>query len=186
MPAWLNPPNLLSLLRLALAPYVFVLVGTRRFQAALVLFAVAALTDGLDGYLARRCRWRTRLGVFLDPAADKVLLDTIYLGLAFADVLPFWLAWLVLGRDVLIVLAAVAGLLLTTCRQFPPSVWGKLSTGIQILTAACGLAASIFIFNGLYTLLACLVWLTAAATAWSGVHYAWLARHIWRAFRSMR
>jgi cardiolipin synthase (CMP-forming) len=184
MPAWLNPANFLSLLRLGLAPYVFLLVHARRFREALFLFLLAAVTDGLDGYLARAFRWETRLGALLDPLADKLLLDTIYLGLAFAGTLPFWLAGLVLARDAIIVSVGVLGLRLTTRRQFPPSVWGKLSTAIQITTATFALAACSFMSSGLYTFLPYFVWLTALGTVWSGLHYAWMAGSTWPRYRT--
>ena len=83
-------------------PFAWTLANDQ-YRSALVLFFVAAATDGLDGLLARVCNWKTRLGAIADPLADKLLMLTTFLMLSLTDVLPLWLFGLVLGRDLVIV-----------------------------------------------------------------------------------
>ena len=165
-------PNLLSLSRLALAlPAIYaILSGAWRAAAALLL--AGALSDVLDGFLARRWGAASRLGAYLDPIADKVLLNGTFLGLGVAGALPWWLVGLVFGRDVLILAAALVMMRWRGRRDFPPSAWGKLSTVIQALTGAVALLAGAWPEWGLARLVGVLVWLAAAATLWSGVDYA--------------
>jgi cardiolipin synthase (CMP-forming) len=125
-------PNLLSLVRLALAPYVFVLLVRREYHTVLVLFAIAGLTDFLDGLAARKFGSTSRLGAILDPIADKVLLSGAFLTLALTDTIETWVAAVVLGRDVLILAAAGVLYLAKSRSSFPPSSWGKISTVVQI------------------------------------------------------
>ena len=165
-------PNLLSLCRLLLAPPVMYAILTGRWRAAVVLLLVAAITDGLDGILARGWNVSTRLGAYLDPLADKALLSGTFLALGFAGALPWWLVALVFGRDVLILAGAAAAWRLKRRRDFPPSVWGKWSTFIQVLTAAAALLARAWPQWELAPALPPLIWLAAAATLWSGLDYA--------------
>src|SRR5581483_9418245 len=131
----LNPPNILTLTRLALAPFVVPYILAGRHSTALTLFVAAAFTDVMDGGLARQFGWRTRAGEYLDPIADKVLLSGIYVALAAVRTIPVWFVALIFGRDLLILCSSGAALLLTRLRQFSPSVWGKASTFFQIVTA---------------------------------------------------
>ena len=98
----------------------------------------AALTDILDGAVARRFRLATPAGAWLDPVADKCLLSGVFLALAAAGTVPWWLVGIVFGRDFYILAGAATVMLLTPVRKFPPSIWGKVSTLVQIVTAvAC-------------------------------------------------
>ena len=181
MPAWLNLPNLLTLLRIALAPWVVLAILRGSHATALALFAAAAATDGLDGSLARRFRWVTAAGAYLDPIADKTLLSGVYVAFAASGILPWWFVGLIFGRDILILAAAIAALFLTDIRKFPPTSWGKLSTFFQIVTAVTWLARNVLSYPLLDGLAAALIWPTAAATAWSGLHYGWRG---WRLART--
>src|SRR5262245_63949959 len=107
MPRWLNLPNLFTLARLVLAPLVVraILAGNHFF--ALELFAVAAVTDILDGAAARRFGSVSRAGAYLDPIADKVLMSGVFLALAIGRIVPRWLVVLIFGRDILILLGAL-------------------------------------------------------------------------------
>jgi cardiolipin synthase len=163
---WLNLPNLLSLARLALAPFVFAAVLAGRNWTALAILAVAAATDVLDGPIARRMHCVTRWGAYADPIADKVLLSSSYVALGMAGLVPWWLVGLIFGRDLLILALAGGALLFTGRRDFPPSVWGKLSTLVQGLVAVLVLAGA---------RQEALLWAAAAVTVWSGVHYLWRA-----------
>ena len=103
-------PNLLTAARLLASPYIFYLLWTNRFRFALVLFAIAGITDVLDGYIARRYKAGSRFGALLDPVADKVLLDGAFLILGINSVIPFSLTIFVLGRDLMILVFALVTL----------------------------------------------------------------------------
>lgn len=168
-------PNILTSLRILLVPPVGISVARDDMGMALPLLAVAALTDAADGFLARRWQAASAYGAYLDPVADKLLAATVFAGLAFAGRLPWWLAALVLGRDLLILAFAAWAMTRTRIRKFPPSVWGKASTVLQFsLGLACLLdAAAPAGWTGL--LVQRLIPAVAAATVWSGFHYGWLA-----------
>ena len=126
-------PNLLTLLRLLLTLPIAWLLLSERFAAALWLFAVAGASDALDGFLARRFGWVSRVGSVLDPLADKLLLVTSYVCLGLSQVLPWWLTLLVLLRDALIVGGALVYRVLVGALQMRPSLLGKASTLAQII-----------------------------------------------------
>lgn len=169
-------PNALTFLRVGLTPAVGLSLARDDVHAALPLLAAAALTDAADGWLARRLDARTPLGASLDPVADKLLAATVFVGLAASGRLPWWLAVLVLARDLLILAFAAWALRRTRLRAFPPSVWGKVSTVAQFsLGVACLLDAA---WPGHWPAAAvrALIPAATAATIWSGAHYGWLAR----------
>jgi cardiolipin synthase len=180
MRQWLTLPNLFTLARLALAPFVVYQILIRRHMAAAALFAIAAATDLIDGYLARKLHSATSAGAYLDPIADKLLLSGVFLALAIIRSAPLWLVAVILGRDLLILGSSGAALLLTRLRAFPPSVWGKASTFFQILTAVAYLARNAFGSPALATLCGALIWPAAALTIWSGIDYGWRG---WRLVR---
>jgi cardiolipin synthase len=171
-------PNLLSFARILAAPYVFVLLWTREWTAAMIWMTLIGATDGFDGYLARKLHATSRLGAMLDPIADKILLMGAFLTLALNGTIPVWLAWMVLGRDVVILLFAAGVLLFTNLRrEFPPSVAGKVSTIIQmgyIVWVVAGRAGFIPAPDQL-------AYIVLAATAWSSVDYALRAANFRRA-----
>jgi cardiolipin synthase len=168
-----NPANLATLARLLLTPRIAFLIFHDRHLAALILFFLAGLTDVLDGGLARRYGWHTPAGAYLDPIADKVLLGTVYICLALQAGIPWWFVGIIFARDILILLAAGAALTFTTIRRFPPTVWGKFSTFMQIFTATAWMIRDAFPSPTLTLIARGLVWPAAAATLWSGLHYAW-------------
>jgi cardiolipin synthase len=126
-------PNLLTIARLALTPYLFFLMWRHDYRGLLWPFALVGVTDVLDGFLARRFHSSSRLGAILDPIADKVLLSGTFLVLALTGALDVWIAVIVLGRDVLILAAAGVLSWMKPGVQFPPSPWGKLSTFAQVV-----------------------------------------------------
>ncbi len=174
-----NIPNLLTLTRLALAPLVAGAILIGRHELAIRIFVIAGLTDTLDGTLARRWNAMSAFGAYLDPIADKTLLSGVYLALAVTGAAPRWLAILVLGRDVLLLIASAIAYNFTKLRKFPPSVWGKLTTLLQIVSAIAWMAHNAWSAPVLGMVAEGLLWPTAAATAASGVHY------IWRGSRTM-
>ena len=161
-------PNLLSLARLAIAPYLFWLLWRGHFDLALVAILVAGITDGLDGYLARRLGISSRTGEMLDPIADKVLLSGAFVALWLDGSVEGWLAAIILGRDALILGAAGVALVWSKSpRRFPPSIWGKLSTIAQVALVVTLAARIPEPVSGIVK------WTTATLTVASFLHYAW-------------
>jgi cardiolipin synthase len=120
-------PNLLSCVRLALVPVFLYLLLTRQDVAALIVLVVSSITDYLDGYLARRLHQVTRLGQLLDPAADRLYIFVTLIGLAWRDLVPWWLVAIVIGRDVML---GVLGIILANAGYGPLPVHhlGKIAT----------------------------------------------------------
>jgi cardiolipin synthase len=180
MPRWINAPNLLTASRLALAPVVVAAILGGRHFAAIAVFALAALTDLLDGWAARRFGSSTQAGAYLDPIADKCLLSGVFLALAMARVVPWWFVAIVFGRDVYL-LTAAAMLAAAGRRKFTPSVWGKASTFVQIATAIAWLAGGALESPVTLAISRAMLWPCAALTIWSGLHYTWRAMRAPRA-----
>ena len=166
-------PNVLSAARLALAPYLFFVLWRREYGIALAVCLLAGLTDAFDGLAARKWNASSRLGAYLDPIADKVLLSGAFLTLALDGAIEKWVAILVLGRDALILILAAGAFLFTKIRSFPPSWWGKASTTAQI----CYVLALLLHFVGLFPLALVELgkWIAVALAIWSGAHYLWMA-----------
>lgn len=180
MASWL--PNILTLLRIALTPFIIRDVLDGHCSVALPLAMIAGFTDAADGYMARLLNAVSRSGAWLDPIADKFLLTGLYLSFGYGGLAPWPLVWLVVGRDALILAMAAAGIVFTSIRDFPPTFWGKLSTVIQIAVALVLLARCTAV-PGISGLVGIALVAVAAATAWSGVHYVWRATVLLRAAR---
>ncbi|AOE87042.1 CDP-alcohol phosphatidyltransferase family protein [Pseudomonas sp. TCU-HL1] len=175
-------PNLLTLLRLALVLPIAGLLLSDRYTEALLLFAVAGGSDALDGFLARRFGWTSRLGSFIDPLADKLLLVTSFICLTLLQVLPFWLTLAVLLRDLLILVGALLFRLLVGAAEFAPSRLGKLSTLLQMVLVLF-LLVELSLAPAILPLRWPLTWLVLLVTLCSGAQYIW----IWgRKFRYAR
>jgi cardiolipin synthase len=166
-----NLPNLFTLARLVLAPFVVADILHNRYRHAIVLFFLAGISDWVDGFLARRLKESTLAGAYFDPIADKILLSVIYISLGIAGAMPWWIVGVVFGRDLLILAMAAYGLLFTSVRKFSPSVWGKISTFFQIAAALVVMGARAG-FLAPVTLALCLM---VVGTIISGVHYVWRA-----------
>lgn len=128
---WL--PNAISLMRIALVAPILILILKGSFGWALALFWLAGFSDGLDGYLAKRFNWHTRLGALLDPIADKLLVAGLFVTLAYTGDIPVWLAAVVILRDVIIVAGATAYNFLVRPVQGEPTRISKLNTALQLL-----------------------------------------------------
>ncbi|HKZ52124.1 MAG TPA: CDP-diacylglycerol--glycerol-3-phosphate 3-phosphatidyltransferase [Candidatus Acidoferrales bacterium] len=165
--------NQLTLLRLLLIPFFALSILAGNYGWGLGLLVVAGLTDFFDGLLARRLEQRTPLGAMLDPIADKLLLSTSFIVLAVSGAVPWWLSILVLSRDFLILAVALAITIGAGFRPFPPSLYGKACTTVQILTVFVVLLVEVLPAAGLVGIKQFLLWLTAALTVASGVHYAY-------------
>jgi cardiolipin synthase len=143
----LTLPNFITLTRMAIVPFFVLAVNEKDFVLAIWILIVAGLTDSLDGWLARRLGVRSVIGAYLDPIADKLLLTTAYIMLTIpqgqAVVIPLWLAILALFRDFLILLVALVLYLVEDIHRFPPSVLGKLTTTMHVITVAVVLLANV-------------------------------------------
>ncbi len=135
-----NLPNFITLGRVILVPIVFWLLLSGQMQLAFFLFVIAGISDGVDGYLAKRFGWTTELGAYLDPLADKLLLVCIFIALGVANQLPLWLVIAVVTRDVLIVIGVVLSWLLANPVHIHPLVVSKFNTVSQILLASVVMA----------------------------------------------
>ena len=149
----LNLPNLITCLRVILVPVVLWCVFMDYFGFAAFLFIFAGLSDALDGVLARRWGQCTSFGSWLDPVADKIMLDSLYILLGFGGYIPFWLVFLVLGRDILIMLFVGFTMLGGFSLRASPTRLGKICTLLQIIhIAALLISLSIFGFPFPYVL----------------------------------
>ena len=161
--------NRLTILRILMTPVIIVLLLYRQFGLALTLFLVAAITDGLDGFLARSRKERTALGAVLDPVADKLLLMSAVVTLTILKELPRWFAIIVVSRDVLLIGGSVILYMFLGKIAMPPSWLGKTTTGFQLATVLAAMldnflpAFQVAIFP--------LTLLTLVLTAVSGVDY---------------
>jgi len=145
MPLPVNLPNLITIARILMVPLTVWLIITNQPQLAFFVFILAGVSDGVDGFIAKRWNMRTELGAWLDPLADKLLLISIYVTLGVMDKLPAWLAILVVSRDVLIMGGVVLAWLLDAPVRMKPLWISKLNTTIQIVFAGAFL---FFLGNG--------------------------------------
>ncbi len=167
----LTPANQVTLLRLAFVPLLGILVMEQRFRAALLIMVAAAISDIVDGTIARLLHQETPLGVALDPIADKALMTTAYLTLAIRDVIPWWLTILVMSRDVAIIITALLISLVAGYRPFRPSILGKASTVSQVVAVFAALAGKVHIPLVDSVVVAICLYAAGILTVASGVHY---------------
>lgn len=130
-----NLPNLISLLRLLLVPFTVWLLISEAYGWAFLSFLLAGVSDGVDGFLVRRYGWHSRLGAYLDPLADKALLVSVYVTLAFLADIPAWLAIIVVSRDALIVGAVLLSRIMDHPVAVKPLLVSKVNTVAQIAFA---------------------------------------------------
>jgi cardiolipin synthase len=168
-------PNLLTLLRIFMAPFLVVAVMERRFALAFALFLVAATTDAMDGLLARWLSQRTMLGQYLDPVADKLMLSSLFLVLTRMGILEPRVAILVFGRDIGMLLTAVILYATTNLRDFHPSLLGKANSFSQVVAIGVVLLSLIYQQPWVATAKIVMVDATIFLTVASGFHYAWVA-----------
>jgi cardiolipin synthase len=168
----LSVPNQLTFLRLAFLPFLIISIRYQRYDWALGLLLAAGVSDGLDGLLARRLRQKTAVGAYLDPIADKLLLSSSFFMLALEGKIRWWLAIIVLGRDGLMLIAAAVILLAVGYVSFPPTTWGKLTTGFQILMVFLVIVLALVENPALRLARDACTWFVAAFTTFSGLHYS--------------
>ncbi len=173
----LNPfrsaPNLLTLMRICLAPFLVAAILEGHYQLSFILFIVAGLTDGLDGFLARWLKQRSMLGHYLDPVADKLLLSTLFLVLMHQGLMPVTVTVLVFGRDVGILLVSALLYAAVGRREFHPSIFGKANTFAQISAVAAVLLCQVVQVPWVKGFRELALGATIVLTIASGLHYAW-------------
>lgn len=172
----MNLPNTLTILRVLLIPVFVIFIINHNYIYALMTFAIAGITDGLDGLLARLTRQKTELGAYLDPIADKLLLVSAYLSLAIVEILPGWLSVIVITRDVIILLGILVIILISRPPQIHPSLASKMTTTFQIVTVLLSLLRG---FNPLFqTLIPIAIYGTTFLTILSGIHYIYVGTRL--------
>jgi cardiolipin synthase len=162
-------PNLITILRIILTPVFVIYLINDQLTAALVIFVVCSVSDGVDGFVARFFNQKSKLGAYLDPLADKLLLVTAFVVLSALGHLPAWLTVTVIARDVMILLGVITIHLNKLELRIRPSVLSKINTCFQFLTVTAVLS------KGLLALAPALYlyfyYATALFTVASGLHY---------------
>ncbi|HEY6000529.1 MAG TPA: CDP-alcohol phosphatidyltransferase family protein [bacterium] len=167
----MNVPNLITTLRLLLLPVFLTLLVYRRPGPAFAVLVAAALSDTLDGLIARRLHQKTAIGSFLDPLADKLLSVSGFVALTFLGPLPAWFVITVISRDVIISLGSLVLYIHDGRLEIAPTLTGKAATLCQFLTLALTLLVQIT--GEGRTTWSWLLALTAALTVASGLQYLW-------------
>ncbi len=170
----LTAPNQLTLMRLIIIPFIIINIVDNNYRFALVLLVIAGVSDGLDGLLARSLHQQTKLGQYLDPIADKLLLSTLFLVLAILHRIPWKYTVLVFSRDLCILLTCAVLYATTTLRDFRPSIFGKINTGAQVATIFFVLLFQVDSSVWVYVCRKVGLYATFAFTLVSGLHYVFL------------
>ena len=172
----MNLPNIITLTRVLLIPVFVIFIINKFIDLALITFAIAGITDGIDGLIARITHQRTELGAYLDPIADKLLLSAAFITLAIIEILPSWLAVIVITRDVIISVGFLMMVLTNSRPQIGPSLLSKMTTVFQISTILILLMAGYHsVFNRFSSLV---IYGTAVLTVLSGFHYIYIGARI--------
>ena len=172
-------PNQITLLRLGFLPFFLILMSYERFKWALLVLVIAGLSDGIDGLLARSLNQRSSLGAYLDPIADKLLLSSSFIILAFKKQIAWWLTIIVFSRDILILMVAVGILLISGYRPFPPSIYGKMTTAFQIILVFTVVFSAAYPSFHLAKIIHLLVYGVTLFSIGSALHYSFsTARHL--------
>ncbi len=165
-------PNQITFLRLGFLPLFLILILYEEYRWALLVLVCAALTDAVDGLLARRLHQKSALGAYLDPIADKLLLSSSFVVLAMEKKIPWWLMILVLSRDLLMLVVAAVILLIQGYRPFPPSLLGKSTTFFEIALVFFTVLAAAYANERVGLLAYYLGYTVAALVIASGFHYS--------------
>jgi cardiolipin synthase len=172
----MNLPNILTLTRVLLVPLFVILIINKYFEWALFTFAIAGITDGIDGLIARITHQRTELGAYLDPIADKLLLFSAFITLAIVEIIPSWLVVIVITRDVIILTGFLVMFLTGYHPEIKPSLLSKITTAFQIVTILLVLMIGYFPTFQQLSLIA--IYGTAVMTILSGSHYIYIGTRI--------
>ena len=172
----MNLPNVLSLVRVLLIPVFVIMIMDHLYGWALITFAIAGITDGIDGLIARLTHQRTELGAYLDPIADKLLLSAAFITLSIIQIIPSWLAVIVITRDVCILVGFLVMTLTSYHPRIRPSLLSKVTTVFQISTILLVLTAGYqSVFRQFSTIA---IYGTTLFTILSGSHYIYVGAQI--------
>jgi cardiolipin synthase (CMP-forming) len=169
--ARLTIPNLITLTRIILTPLFIIFLIQGRYRQALIVFCLAGLSDLADGLIARWWQQKSRLGSYLDPLADKLLMSTSFVTLSIFRVIPSWLTVMVISRDIILGLGVLILLLADYPLVIKPSLAGKSTTTVQLLTVGLVLLARAKFWHLPPGILTAFFYITAGLTAFSGIHY---------------
>lgn len=166
-------PNLITILRIILTPIFIIFLLNDAYLPALILFAVAGISDAVDGLIARLFNQKSKLGAFLDPLADKILLVSAFVVLSAKDDVYAWLAVVVISRDFLILLGVLILFLNSQDFTFKPSIVSKMTTCMQLATVFVALFVAVSADHSphLHQFSICLFWATGLLTVISCLHY---------------
>ena len=178
-------PNQLTLARLFFIPFINICIVEHRFHTALILVIVAGLSDGLDGLAARLLHQRTRLGEYLDPIADKLLLSSLFLVLSFNHLIAWRYTVMVFSRDLSILIIS-ALLYVVGLRDFRPGIFGKINTACQIAAVFFALLATVYAQDWIWMTKRVLLYAVFAFTLASAMHYVVLTGQRLRALQAAR
>jgi cardiolipin synthase (CMP-forming) len=167
-------PNLLTLMRLFIIPFLLIEILDGHYGIAFALFMLAGISDALDGLLARWLSQKTTLGQYLDPIADKLLLSSLFVVLTHVGLIPLYVTVLVFSRDVGILLISTLLFVTGTLRDFRPSVFGKLNTFVQIVALVAVLCQKLFVSSELVIFKDILIRAIAVLAPLSAAQYAWI------------
>jgi cardiolipin synthase len=167
----LTIPNIITLARILLTPLFIIMLIQGRYRKALAIFVLAGVSDLADGLIARTLQQRSRLGTYLDPMADKILMAASFVTLSIYRQIPSWLTVIVLSRDLALALGVLIFKLADYQLVIKPSLAGKLTTTLQVATVLLVLVSKIWAVPPL--LLPVCFWLTGGLTALSGIHYVY-------------
>lgn len=167
-------PNVLTLMRLFIIPFLIITILDGDYQIAFGLFLLAGISDALDGLLARMLSQRTTLGQYLDPIADKMLLSTLFVVFTHVGLMPRYVTVLVFSRDLGILLISTLLFATGTLRDFRPSWFGKLNTLMQIIALISVLCQKVFAWHHLTMMRDGLVRIIAVMAPLSAAQYAWI------------
>ena len=168
--SWKNLPNLITIVRLVLVVPVVIFQMRGWYFAALLPFVVAGVSDGLDGFLAKRFNWVSRLGSLLDPLADKILLISIMSVMTWQGFIPVWLLTLIIVRDLVILTGAISYEFIFGHVEMAPSFPSKINTFCQIILVI-GILASLTIWSDEKSFTRWLEYVAALTTIYSGIAY---------------
>lgn len=162
-------PNIISIFRIGLVVPIAYYLWYQNYLIALVLFLIGGLSDGLDGFLARRYKWQTDLGVILDPMGDKLMMTASYILLGWHNVLPWWLVALVISRDLIIVTGTLLYKKIIGAAKLKPLFISKLNTVCQIVLVLISMLSQIITFPSI--IVTSTLWIVVITTLLSGYAY---------------
>jgi cardiolipin synthase len=167
----MNIPNVLTLIRISLVPVVVIFLIQGLFFDTLIIFAIAGITDALDGFFARILKQKTVLGSYMDPLADKALIISCFVALSILGMIPAWITVIIVSRDFIILSGVSVLFFMSVSFEIRPAFVSKITTVLQFLTVFSVLILRYLQGNFYYQLVEVVYWVTALFTVASGLNY---------------